>query len=425
MAELIKQLWVILKKELIHCYRDPHVLIYGVLFPMILYPVSAIGLVEFAIWQEGKKERETIRVALPKESRLLPEKLASAIRQSPRVSIIESPDPAADIKSGIVDLSIVAGEKPDLIEVVTNSQKERSKAARALVKEKIDTARREARETQLKTLGLNAASLRIFTVETRDAVVATAGKKDGKKLQTDHAFSVVLRYGFAFVLCVLVLSVPAGAAYPAICVFTEEREKKTLESTLVLPVPTELLITGKFLAVTVVALASGFLNFISMMFVTILAASQMKMIKVGGLAQLKEVFSLEMILSLFTATVLFAALVSALFALLCACTRSFKEAQNLLTVPLLIISPIPIAGLMPGIMLNQTLALVPVLNLVLWVKATVRGDAHAGMIVMIVLESLAIIAVLLGMLTSLIKTEGFVLGESVRPGAFREKGSAT
>lgn len=410
MAEYIKNLWVLFKKEMIHCYRDPHVLIYGVLFPLLLYPIGAVGLVEFAVWQQGKKERLFFRVNPAADQTETFSALFKHLKNAPRLSIVTSDDPSADLKSGKIDAFIGPGKSEHFVEVRTNSQLERSKEAGAYVSERIEAARQEAVRNQLKEKGLEPRSLEIFTLETRDAQIVAQRKGTVKKGPTAHPLNVVLRYSFAFVLCILVLSIPAGAAYPAICAFTEEREKKTLESTLVLPVKAEQLITGKFLAVLAVALASGFLNFIGMALVAGLALSQARILKASNVFQFQDFLSFEMLLSLVFATLLFAALVSSLFGYLSAMTKSFKEAQNLLTIPLLLISPLPIAGLLPGVTLSPVLAAIPVLNLVLWVKSTVRGDADIILVFVIIAESVGLTLLFLYLLTRLVKTEAFVVG---------------
>ncbi|HEY9788387.1 MAG TPA: ABC transporter permease, partial [Candidatus Obscuribacterales bacterium] len=196
-----------------------------------------------------------------------------------------------------------------------------------------------------------------------------------------------------------------------ICAFTEEREKKTLESTLLIPVKTEVLVAGKFLCVMAVALVSGVLNFFGMGLVAALALSQAKVVSgFGRMSRLIELLPPETLLCLTVATLLFAGLISACFALLSALTRSFKEAQNILTVPLLIVSPIPLFGLLPGISLNTALSLIPILNLVLWVKSAVRGDAELLPVFITVFESGFLIAAMLFMLNSLVRTESFALG---------------
>ena len=85
----------------------------------------------------------------------------------------------------------------------------------------------------------------------------------------------------------------------------------------------------------------------------------------------------------------------------------------MLTVPLLIFTPLPIAGMLPGVLLSKTLAFVPVLNLILWVKAAVRGDADLSLVAIAVSETLFLTCLMLYLLNRLIRTEKFVLGDHV------------
>ena len=65
MKEFLRRLWVVFRKEMTHCYRDPHVVIYGVLFPLLFYPAAAIAMLEIGIFQEGKRESEVYRIVFP------------------------------------------------------------------------------------------------------------------------------------------------------------------------------------------------------------------------------------------------------------------------------------------------------------------------------------------------------------------------
>jgi len=73
--------------------------------------------------------------------------------------------------------------------------------------------------------------------------------------------------------------------------------------------------------------------------------------------------------------VLFAAFFSGVLLAVTSFARSFKEAQAYL-VPLMLLSLVPgILGLMPGLFLTPTLALVPLLNIVLLARDLLEGRA--------------------------------------------------
>lgn len=408
MIEFVKKLWVVFRKEMTHCYRDPHVVIYGVLFPLLFYPAAAIAMLEIGVFQEGKREKETYRIVFPESKAPNIAAMRDMLINTKRGRIVTSQNPDKDLREGNVEAVVV--EKDGNLTIKVAGSFPLSDSAHTYINRVIESRRFKSLKTELTDKGAPLEIMRVFTFELSDAKRQKA-KEEGKG---GDAANVIFRYLLASVICVLVLCIPAGAVYPAICAFTEEREKKTLESTMVAAISTQCLMTGKFLSVFFVALMSGILNLIGMTLVIWLMLSQAK--ELGGLSKLSVStfqISFETGACLFFATVLYSLLVSALFSLLGATTKSFKEAQNILTVPLLIFTPLPIAGMLPGVLLSKTLAFVPVLNLILWVKAAVRGDADYNLVIIAVTETLLLSGTMLYMLSRLIRTEKFVLGEQL------------
>lgn len=408
MMEFLRRLWVVFRKEMTHCYRDPHVIIYGVLFPLLFYPATAIAMLEVGVFQEGKREKETYRIVFPESREPNIAAIRAVLAHSKRGKLVTSADPMKDLKDG--NIEAFAEEKNGELVVRVAGSYPLSESANTYINKVIESRRQKNIRNELAAKNAPVELMRVFTFELNDA------KRTNKKEETKggDAANVIFRYLLASVICVLVLCIPAGAVYPAICAFTEEREKKTLESTLVAAVSTECLMTGKFLCVFVVAFMSGLLNLIGMSLVIWLMLSQAK--EFSGLSKLSAStfqVSFETGACLLAATVLFSLLVSAMFSLLGATTKSFKEAQNMLTVPLLIFTPMPIAGMLPGVLLSKTLAFVPVLNLILWVKAAVRGDTDVALVAIAVSETLILTCLMLYLLNRLIRMEKFVLGDHV------------
>lgn len=409
MREFFRRLWVIFRKEMTHCYRDPHVVIYGVLFPLLFYPATAIIMLEIGIFQEGVREKEVYRLYFPPVENARLSAIKKLVEERKRSIIVASDNPEKDLKDGKLDAVFVASDNLEELPVKVAGSITQSASARTFISKTIENARSKSIAEELKKQNLAPELTRVFSYELKDTRSVAGEKKDGKESNATH---VIFRYLLASIVCVLVLCIPAGAVYPAICAFTEEREKKTLESTLVAPVSTECLMLGKFLSVFAVAFSSGMLNLIGMSLVVMLMFSQAKGLgKLSKLSTANFSISPETAFCLIAATILFSILVSAIFSLLGAMTKSFKEAQNILTIPLLLFTPLPIAGMLPGVLLTKTLAFVPVLNLILWVKSAVRGDADAGLVTIAIVETLLIVVVLLWLLNRLIRTEKFVLGE--------------
>jgi ABC-2 type transport system permease protein/sodium transport system permease protein len=171
-----------------------------------------------------------------------------------------------------------------------------------------------------------------------------------------------------FVPLVLILMTITGAVYPAIDVTAGERERGTLEVLVAAPIPRISLLFGKYVAVVTVALLTGVVNIVAMS-LSVLISGQ------GKLVFGSEGFPLLILLEIFGLVLLFAAFFSAVLLVVTSFARSFKEAQAYL-VPLMLASLTPgLLTLMPGVQLTPTLALVPLLNIVLLARDLLEGQA--------------------------------------------------
>lgn len=170
---------------------------------------------------------------------------------------------------------------------------------------------------------------------------------------------------------ILVLMTITGAIYPAIDLTAGERERGTLETLMVCPVPTFELIVGKFLVVTTVAVAGAALNL----------GSVSATVYFGGLEQVLHGqsdgggFPFSAVPVILLSLVPFAILFSAVMMAVCSFARTFKEAQNYIT-PVILSTLIPggIAAL-PTSELDGVFTVIPVANMVLLTRELLLGSA--------------------------------------------------
>lgn len=161
-----------------------------------------------------------------------------------------------------------------------------------------------------------------------------------------------------------------GCMYPAIDLFTGEKERGTLETLLTVPVARWKILIGKMLVV----ICSGMLAascsliglFISVEFLD-LSENQIILNVIHGILTPYFIGSL---LALLLPLVVFFAGVMVPIAIY---AKSFKEAQSIIT-PLNIVMILPaMVGFFPGIELNLKTTLIPVVNVVLATKELVAG----------------------------------------------------
>jgi ABC-2 type transport system permease protein/sodium transport system permease protein len=185
----------------------------------------------------------------------------------------------------------------------------------------------------------------------------------------------------ALIPFILILMTITGAVYPAIDLTAGERERGTLEILVAAPVSRLALLFAKYIAVLTVAILTALIN-LTAMFLTLRFSGWGKMV-LG-----EDELQLDQVLALLGLLVLFAAFFSAVLLILTSFARSFKEAQAYL-IPLMLASLGPgAAGMIPGLTLNATLAVTPLINIVLLARDVFVGGVTALSVGLVVTSTL-------------------------------------
>jgi sodium transport system permease protein len=167
---------------------------------------------------------------------------------------------------------------------------------------------------------------------------------------------------------VLILMTITGAVYPAIDLTAGERERGTMEALIATPAPRFALLLSKYVAVVSVAVLTALAN----LFATWMTLS------FGGLGQAlfgKSGFSIWTLVQILPLLVIFACFFSAILLALCSFARSFKEAQAYL-IPVMLLSLGPgLVTLMPNVPFTTTLAIVPLLNILMLARDIMTGNS--------------------------------------------------
>lgn len=177
-----------------------------------------------------------------------------------------------------------------------------------------------------------------------------------------------------------------GALYPAIDLGAGEKERGTLETLLLAPIPRSQIVLGKFLII--------FTTGVTAAIVTITSLGVWIYMRLGDLrGAVAELFGSITVLDL---TLIAAALIpiAAMFAsILLAVSiyaKSFKEAQSY-AVPFNILIVVPaMFAMLPGMELNWGTALIPVTNIALAIRELISGTIDYAILSLILATSLAI-----------------------------------
>jgi sodium transport system permease protein len=168
-----------------------------------------------------------------------------------------------------------------------------------------------------------------------------------------------------------------GCMYPAIDLFTGEKERGTIETLLTTPVPRWKILIGKMGVVVL----SGLLAASLALFGLFLSIEVLDLIQDPVLLEimhsiLTPTFVLMLYLLLIPLTIFFAGLMIpiAVYA------KTFKEAQSIIT-PLNIVVILPaMVGFFPGIELNSVTAAIPIVNVVLATKELIAGTLEFSLL---------------------------------------------
>lgn len=184
-----------------------------------------------------------------------------------------------------------------------------------------------------------------------------------------------------------------GCMYPAIDLFTGEKERGTLETLLTTPVSRLKILIGKMGVVVL----SGLLASLSALLGLYLSIEVFQLVEDPELLKvIHSILSPSFILILFSLSLPLTIFFAGVMIPIAIYAKSFKEAQSIIT-PLNIVMVLPaMVGFFPGIELNTTTACIPVVNVVLATKDLIAGTISPGLLglsfgVMLLLAGIAVL----------------------------------
>ena len=395
----LRGIGVVYRKELIDSLRDRRTLFSMIAVPLLLMPVLTIGLLVVLIRQVGQASEEVPKVMVlgGKDS----PKVRAELEKLEGVEIVaQKPDYAEEISSKQIraaveipagfDAKLAAGEPMSVKIYMYEGELKSGFGADRLQKFFRDVRDRAIRE-RLEARQLPENLIRPFDIKQQN--VAPPEKVGGAILGGLVPYFVIL------------LSL-TGAMYPAMDLTAGEKERGTIETILCSPVSRTHLVLGKFLMVLTASVATALLSIISM---TVSFGVGKKMLQgvAHGAADtvLQITLTAKAVISVFVMVLPLAVLFSAALLAIALFAKSFKEAQSYIS-PLMIVVVLPaVAAVLPGVELNTTLALVPVLNTSLVSKEIMTGTYHWNYIALIFASSCIYAAVAIAIAVKLFQRE--------------------
>lgn len=373
----------IFRKELLDTLRDRRTLIMMLLVPILLFPVLISISVKMTSSQVKKAESKVLRVGLltNENATLLRDSLLA--RSDLEVSEGVSFERARElVRSDSLDAALVVDEafdariatnRPGTVQLLHKSSEDYSAAQRRL-RDLLSWFEKRLLSERFDRLGLDDDITRGVDIQTVD--IATRQERFGKVVGGFLPYIFVL---FCFL----------GSMYPAIDLGAGEKERGTLETLLTSPATRMQILVGKFGVIVLTGLTSAVVSVLGL-YVGVRQAVNLPPAIMDVISGMLQVSSLLMVIGLLIPlSVFFAALLLAFsfFA------KSFKEAQSIIS-PLTIVIIVPVfIGLIPGMELSATTALVPVLNVSLAAREIFSGTISFALLAE-VYASLVALAVL-------------------------------
>lgn len=382
-------MWTIYLKELLELTRDRKTLIFTVLIPIFAMPLIFGGFAYVSSNMSKKAQTAELTYALfGKDNAPALSQLFTQDTSLREVALGDTGQIRQAIDDGRIKFAVVIAPEFDSalqqqrqasIALHHNSASD-GKVTQQRVAALIERYNASLREGALAALNLNRAQLQFALNPVSIEQHTTAGQRE----QMGALIGGILPY-------LLLMVCLTAAMYPAIDLGAGEKERGTLETLLLAPVPRGAIVLAKFLVLFSVGMLSALLMVASLATLLTVFGSSLE----GGLAALVRSIGpldLAMVALMLVPT-------AAIFASVLLCisiyAKSYKEAAGMIT-PLMIVTILPtLVAMLPGVKLNWFWAMVPLTNVSLAIKELVKGTMDYRLFSAILLSTTLIAGALL------------------------------
>jgi sodium transport system permease protein len=386
-------------KELQELRRDKRALLVMFVIPVLVYP----ALFTFTTYLERQRLEETEQTVFRVAVTGIAPGLRDAVREAKGLALTAEVDSAAAstrLAAGVVDVWAFA-ERDGSVSLRYDSARDDSEEALARVQEVVDEVRADERERRYRAAG-GTGSLG-ENVEVRELDVATAEEAGGASAGQRIPY-------------LLIFTLFLGGASVAVDVVAGEKERGTLETLYLTPVPRLTIARAKFLVVVGATMLTGTLNLASLA-----ACYRQGLIgdaATGGTVHL----SAAGLAACFVLTLPLAAIIGGLLLGISAFARSMKEAQYYV-MPAMLVAFIPgLLSMTQDVRLTGFTALIPVANVSIALRDALRGDLSVPMITLVTAASLFWGGLVLRWTAGILSREDTILGFDPEPLFGRTRG---
>lgn len=380
-------IFTIFKKELKDTLRDRRTLMMMLVIPILVFPLIMNVFVSVSASFQEEAATKNIKIGMVgTPGNLLEQELNAIPKELGAKNIVYYKDTISmlnDLKKDSLQLGLFV--RPDLEKLLDSmitapivfyynatdmGMKERAESYMQIIESKEQLKRYE-------NLGVDIAKIK--PIETIYQNIASDKEMVGK-LAGGMLPYIFIAFGFI------------GCMYPAIDLFTGEKERGTIETLLTTPVARWQILFGKMGVVVLSGLTAATCALLGL-FLSIEVLDVVENAEI--LKIIHSILSPTFILLLYSLLIPLTVFFAGVMIPIAVYAKSFKEAQSIIT-PLNIVMVLPaMVGFFPGIELNFITASIPVVNIVLATKELIAGTLDFGLVAISfsVMFTLAVIAV--------------------------------
>lgn len=355
----MRDLMIIIKKELTELLRDKKTLINSIVLPMLMLPILMFGTIKVMDMIQQNNQEKSVKIGLVNA----PEAFMKLVKSDTLTQVTNYTE-SIDFKTLIDDETIqsaivfpigfntrIDSLESTAIQIYRNGSKEN---VNGRVSSLLNTYSTGLKETRMSQLNISPEKLTPFT----ENYVEIGEQKEliGKSVG-------------GFIPYFFIIMMWSGCMLAGIDLVTGEKERKTIETTLSLPISKFKILLGK----TIVASLLGFIPALLTLVGLILGLKFIDDIPDTFKIAINEMLNFQSVALILLLLIPLSIFLSGMIIMLIVGATTFKEAQSKVS-PLIMILLFPlILAMMPGIDFTWTTVFIPILNIGLGVKEIMAG----------------------------------------------------
>jgi sodium transport system permease protein len=371
----MNELYIIIKKELTELLRDKKTLINSFILPILLLPVLMFGVIKVTQMVRKNNEEKSIKIGLVNA----PDAFMKLVKND-TLNQVTTYEESIDFKTLIDDETIqtaivfpaqfttqMDSMESSAVQIYRNGSKDNVNGRVSKIMDVYSDALEKKRMTQL---ALSPEKLTPF----KENYVEIGEQKEliGKSIG-------------GWIPYIFILTMWGGCMLAGIDLVTGEKERKTIETTLSLPISKFKVLFGKAIVASILGFVPALLNLVGLIVGLKFIDGIPDQIKMA----LSEMLSFQSITLILLLLIPFSIFLSGVIIMLVAGATSFKEAQSKVSpIIMFLILPLVLAA-MPGIEFTWATVFIPVLNIGLGVKEIAAGTIDMTLYTVMLISLLA------------------------------------